>query len=37
MRRYELTDFERSIIQPRLPNKVRGIARVADRKVSVAS
>ena len=33
MRRYELSDFEWSIIQPHLPNKVRGVPRVDDRKV----
>jgi transposase len=32
-RRYELTDFEWSIIAPLLPNKPRGVARVDDRKV----
>lgn len=32
-RRYELTDFEWSIIKPLLPNKPRGVARVDDRKV----
>ncbi len=32
-RRYELTDFEWSIIQPLLPNKPRGVPRVNDRKV----
>ncbi len=32
-RRYELTDFEWSIIAPMLPNKPRGVARVDDRKV----
>ena len=32
-RRYELTDFEWSIIQPLLPNKPRGMPRVDDRKV----
>ena len=32
-RRYELTDFEWSIIEPLLPNKSRGIARVDDRRV----
>ena len=32
-RRYELTDFEWSIIQPLLPNKPRGVPRVDDRKV----
>ena len=31
-RRYELTDFEWSIIQPLLPNKPRGVPRVDDRK-----
>ena len=33
MRRYELSDFEWGIIAPLLPNKVRGVARVDDRKV----
>lgn len=32
-RRYEITDFEWSIIQPLLPNKPRGVPRVDDRKV----
>ena len=32
-RRYELTDFEWSIIAPLLPNKPRGVARVDDRRV----
>jgi len=32
-RRYELTDFERSIIAPLLPNKPRGVARLDDRRV----
>ncbi len=32
-RRYELTDFEWSIIAPFLPNKPRGVPRVDDRKV----
>ena len=32
-RRYELTDFEWSIIEPLLPNKPRGVPRVDDRKV----
>ncbi|WP_155804603.1 IS5 family transposase, partial [Magnetospirillum fulvum] len=32
-RRYELTDYEWSIIQPLLPNKSRGVPRVDDRKV----
>jgi transposase len=33
MRRYELTDFEWSIIEPLLPNKPRGVPRADDRKV----
>lgn len=33
MRRYELSDFEWGIIEPHLPNKVRWVARVDDRKV----
>lgn len=32
-RRYELTDFEWSIIQPLLPNKPRGVPRVDDQRV----
>ncbi len=32
-RRYEITDFERSVIQPLMPNKPRGVARVDDRQV----
>jgi transposase len=32
-RRYELTDFEWSIIAPLLPNKPRGVARVDYRRV----
>ena len=32
-RRYEITDFEWSIIEPLLPNKPRGVPRVDDRKV----
>src|ERR671920_1396325 len=32
-RRYELSDFEWSIIAPLLPNKLRGVPRVDDRKV----
>jgi len=32
-RRYELTDFEWSIIAPLLPNKPRGVPRADDRKV----
>ena len=33
MRRYELTDFEWSIMEPLLPNKPRGVPRADDRKV----
>nr|WP_281354021.1 IS5 family transposase [Mesorhizobium zhangyense] len=33
MRRYELSDFEWSVIQPNLPCKVRGVARVDDCRV----
>jgi transposase len=33
-RRYELGDFEWSIIKPLLPNKPRGVVRADDRKVS---
>ena len=32
-RRYETTDFKWLIIEPLLPNKPRGVARVDDRKV----
>lgn len=32
-RRYELSDFEWTIIAPLLPNKPRGVARVDDRRV----
>ena len=32
-RRYDLTDKEWSIIEPLLPNKPRGVARVDDRRV----
>ena len=32
-RRYELSDFEWSIIEPLLPNKSRGVPRVDDRRV----
>jgi transposase len=32
-RRYELTDFEGSIIQPLLPNRPRGVPRADDRTV----
>ena len=31
--RYELTDFEWSVIAPLLPNKPRGVPRADDRKV----
>lgn len=33
LRRYELSDFEWSIIEPLLPNKPRGVARADDRRV----
>lgn len=33
MSRCELSDFEWSVIQPNLPSKVRGVARVDDRRV----
>jgi transposase len=33
MARYELTDFEWKTIEPHLPNKPRGVARVDDRRV----
>ena len=33
VRRYEITDFEWSIIEPLLPNKPRGLPRADDRKV----
>ena len=32
-RRFELSDFEWSVIEPLLPNKPRGVARVDDRRV----
>ena len=32
-RRYELSDFEWSVIEPLLPNKPRGVPRVDDRRV----
>ena len=35
-RRYELSDFEWSVMQPLLPNKPRGVARADDRKVLTA-
>lgn len=33
MSRYDLTDFEWRVIEPRLPNKPRGVPRVDDRRV----
>ncbi len=33
MARFDLTDFEWSIIEPLLPNKPRGVPRVDDRRV----
>jgi putative transposase len=33
MARFDLTDFEWSVIQPLLPDKPRGVARVDDRRV----
>ncbi|MEQ9661350.1 MAG: IS5 family transposase [Parasphingopyxis sp.] len=33
MGRFDLTDFERSVMQPLLPTKVRGVKRVDDRRV----
>ena len=33
MARFDLTDFEWELIQPLLPNKPRGVARVDDRRV----
>ena len=33
MSRFDLTDFEWRLIQPLLPNKPRGVARVDDRRV----
>ena len=35
--RYELSDFEWAAIKPLLPNKSRGVRRVNDRRVSMAS
>ena len=32
MARFDLTDFEWSVIQPLLPTKVRGVPRVDDRR-----
>lgn len=31
--RYELSDFEWSVIEPLLPNKPRGVPEVGDRRV----
>ena len=33
MARFDLSDFEWSVIQPLLPTKVRGVPRVDDRRV----
>lgn len=33
MARFDLSDFEWAVIEPLLPNKVRGVARVDDRQV----
>ena len=33
MNRYDLTDFEWSVIEPLLPSKPRGVPRVDDRRV----
>jgi transposase len=33
MARFDLTDFEWSVIEPLLPNKVRGVPRADDRRV----
>ena len=33
MARFDLTDFEWSVIQPLLPDKPRGVSRVDDRRV----
>jgi len=33
MARFDLTDFEWSVIEPLLPNKPRGVPRVDDRRV----
>jgi transposase len=33
MARFDLTDVERGLIKPRLPDKPRGVARVDDRRV----
>jgi len=31
--RFDLTDFDWSIVQPLLPNKLRGVPRVDDRRI----
>jgi len=33
MARFDLSDFEWALVQPLLPNKPRGVARVDDRRV----
>jgi len=33
MARFDLTDFERSVIEPLLPNKPCGVPRIDDRRV----
>ena len=35
--RYELSDYEWTAIKPMLPNKPRGVRRVNDRRVQMAS
>ncbi len=35
MARFDLTDFEWSVIQPLLPNKSRGVARVETRSEEI--
>ena len=35
--RYELSDYEWSVIRPMLPNKPRGVPRVDDRRTLTAS
>jgi transposase len=35
MARFDLTDFEWSVIKPLLPNKSRGVPRVDDRRVLI--
>ena len=34
MARFDLTDFEWSMIEPLLPTKIRGVKRVDDRRVA---